>query len=337
MGLSFTIINQNDWTPYSVNGEPAERKLLENRGCWSLSTVSHVTHLDAAASVLTAGIRGRTFTEDSRIADPQISVAWVSPAAGRDGSHYGNVAFDLDWSALSKRYQAYWIGAKRYENPGKTEPFDVPVIFLTHREYPQLKAYEREARTGPWWHDAASGEHHWNADCWLEFMVDLPDGPLPPSSISRVSFADHHKAICARTRKTGDPCADLGLSASRAEAAFLAGSIIGAIRVPHALYSPAPADTGALLNLDNALRQLHTALFSRQRWRGNQRRSSEGSREHALQVLSEFWAERSAYPATLSEFASYQDAWASLEEVIVTTLRHVGWRSSVWEDMELEG
>jgi hypothetical protein len=150
----------DDWTPFRV-GKKSTRKNWTEPSCQSLSVVSHVTHIRHAVDVVRDGrVTPQLIYDKSRLNTERILVVWLSPNdwGNAGGFRYGNVAFELKWEDVIAGKRFYWVGAMNYS------PTACRILITDQDRDAQLKRYDPPAGDGPWWHDAARGEHYWHGD-----------------------------------------------------------------------------------------------------------------------------------------------------------------------------
>lgn len=203
--------SRRDWTPYSVGAWGGGGSVE----CQRLPTVSHVTHVNPALTILRDGaLRPRLIYDESRLNTERILVTWLSPNdwTNAGGFRYGNVAFDLDWSDVTDGRRFYWVGVMTYQ------PVACRILITQKDRDGELERYDPSLRNGPWWRSERTGHDYWNGKYCVEFMLEA-EVPLP--DVTRVRFVKHHATRCSIDYRT---CPECGHDAGRAAARLLAGA-----------------------------------------------------------------------------------------------------------------
>jgi hypothetical protein len=182
--------------------------------CQPLTKVYHTAHLESAHRIIIDGkIRSGLVFDESKLKTERILVAWLSPNEWIQGSRYGSISFVFDWPTLSEGHRAYWIESIHHRPKGSR-------ILLTmndHSNKPDLFIpYDPKAGGGPWWFDVASGTHYWNAEHYLEFMVEHD---IDMSDLKGLEYVEHHKRQCKISPRN---CPERGLQPWDAAGRFLA-------------------------------------------------------------------------------------------------------------------
>lgn len=180
----------DDWTPFRV-GKRSTKKNWTEPSCQLLSSVSHVTHVRQALDVLRGGqVTPQLIYDKSRLNTDRILVVWLSPNdwGNAGGFRYGNVALDLKWEDLVAGKRYYWVGAMTYK------PVACRILITDQNRDGQLKPYDPAAGDGPWWHDVTAGNHYWNGDYCLEFMLEAP---VNLDKVQSLRFVTHHPVRCS--------------------------------------------------------------------------------------------------------------------------------------------
>jgi hypothetical protein len=181
---------------------------------WPLTKVSHIAHLESAHRIILDGkIRSGLVFDKSKLNKERILVAWLSPNFWNEGFRYGSIGFVFDWPTLWKGHRAYWVESIAYG-------VEACRILLTRNDYSNkrdlLIQYDPTAGDGPWWFDEASGEHYWNAQYCLEFMVEHD---IEMSDLQGLEYVEHHKHQCSIDSRN---CPERGLQPWHAAGRFLA-------------------------------------------------------------------------------------------------------------------
>jgi hypothetical protein len=103
--------SQQDWTSYSIGKLVPEGR---STSCQRLRRVMHVTHVNAALTILRDGaLKPQLIYDESRLNTERILVNWASPNdwTNAGGFRYGNIAFVIDWPELTDGMRSYWIGS----------------------------------------------------------------------------------------------------------------------------------------------------------------------------------------------------------------------------------
>jgi hypothetical protein len=207
-------LSKESWTDYAV-GKVGARSGWFRDDCKPLTVVSHVCHVLTALDVLRVGsIQPQLIYDESRLNTKRILVVWLSPNdwAGAGGFRYGNVSFDLDWPKLIEDKRFYWVGVAEYKPKACR-------ILLTEKDRDvQLLPYRPRKGDGPWWDDRKSGEHRWNGDHCLEFMLE---GEIRLSDVKELRFVKHHPERCSMKNQG---CNDKGHDSWKGSARLLAGA-----------------------------------------------------------------------------------------------------------------
>lgn len=181
--------------------------------CRSLTTVSHVAHLETASRIIEDGrVRADLVFDESKLKKRRIRVVWLSPNdwTNAGGFRYGNIRFTFRWESLIKGKSFFWVEHMTYQP-------EACRILVTDREHmKKLEPYDPTSGDGPWWH-APDGNHYWNGNYTLEIMfesdIDLKDA-------KDVDFVRHHPNRCSIDWRT---CPFKRVSADIAGARLLAG------------------------------------------------------------------------------------------------------------------
>lgn len=244
--------SQLNWTPYQVGDT------VGGASCRRLRTVMHVTHVNAALTILRDGtLKPQLIYDESRLNTQRILVGWLSPNdwTNAGGFRYGNIAFELDWPDLVNGMRFYWVGSMPYR------PVACRILITGKNRNAELKPYAPSLRDGPWWRSETTGRHYWNGEYCLEFMLEEE---IPLHEISRLRFVEHHPHRCSV-----DParCSECGNAAGRGAARLLAGACDRRLLArSSSLWVDADAPTEALKFAWDELRG--RVGTQNQRWRG---------------------------------------------------------------------
>jgi hypothetical protein len=303
--------SRRDWTPYRIGRWSREGSV----DCQDLDIVSHVTHVNAALTILRDGaLRPRLIYDESRLNTERILVTWLSPNdwTNAGGFRYGNIAFDLDWSDITDGRRFYWVGVMQYR------PVACRILLTEEDRENELEPYDPSLRDGPWWRSARTARDYWNGEYCIEFMLEAE---VPIADVTGLRFVKHHATRCSINYRT---CPDCGHEAGRAAARVLAGACHRRLLAPTSslwLEGGTPGDA-----LTFAWQELRGRIASSPqiRWRGPVRAGSgrgaavaraamgtycEMARDDRVQLLSLFLSQDDAIEA----FASVIEDDLSLE------------------------
>lgn len=201
----------NEWEQFSV-GNPSDTPTWTEQSCTPLDIVAHVTHIDSSLSIIKSGkITSGLVFDNSKLNTDRILVVWCSPNYWYSGSRYGNVSFEFNFKKLISGKNYYWV-----------ESIDYGVkacrILVTGNEHSNLPLYDPRTKTGPWWYDQNNDKHYFNGKYCLEFMFEQD---IYLSSLSKISFTQHHPKWCANHRTNPANCPDLGLVENTAKIIWL--------------------------------------------------------------------------------------------------------------------
>ncbi len=188
-----------------------------NQACQQFESISHTSHVATALSILDREeIRPYLVFDESKLNDQRILVSWLSPNYWGVGFRYGNIRFDFDFKNLIEGKLFYWVESVAYKIPACR-------ILVTDRNHNgELAAYDPTTKEGPWWHNTANDQHYYNGKHCIEFMFECS---ISLESIRTIDFVDHHPNFCSIHRTNPDRCEELGFSASKGGAMFLARAV----------------------------------------------------------------------------------------------------------------
>lgn len=291
--------NQTDWTSFAV-GQLSSRPNWTENECQPLDVVDHVTHLSAACDIIRhSAIRAGLVYDKSQLNTKRILVNWLSPNKWHNvgGSRYGPVAFRLSWASLVRGKRYYWVGSMGYS------PTAVRILVTDRDRSRAFPRYDPTLRSGPWWHDAATGSHYWNGRYCLEVMLERD---VELSEVLCLDGVDHHKQRCNVAPRGA--CPEAGFEAADGRAHLIAALVAWGI-APTAthLFRDAHDQPSEFLCECNRI-----LLYLRERGdpvpRGNVVASSRAGRALARAVIGAFVrGDRSERRALLQMFASEND------------------------------
>lgn len=216
--------DREPWEDYTV-GAISTRAGWTNNNCYPFETISHVTHIENAISILRGGkILPQLVYDHSILNQDRILVNWLSPNFWTPGFRYGNIRFEFEFQHLVEGKRFYWIESINEYNPAALR------ILITNQDRssdPRLRPYNPAIRNGPWWQDLETGTHYRNGDYTLEFMLE---DELFVNSAKKISVVDHHPVFCCIDAAN---CSDKGIYAIRAAGIFCAGVAIHNINCEH--------------------------------------------------------------------------------------------------------
>lgn len=208
-------MSENPWQAFRV-GTPSTNEYWVNADCSKFTTVTHVTHIANALTIIPGKVINRQLiTDESKLNDRRLLVNWVSPNHWATGFRYGNVAFSLDWQTLIEGKRFYWV---------EVMPYSIKAcrILITDKDYdndPDMIPYHPKAGDGPWWWDEPNAKHWRNGNHCLEFMLEFE---ISIATCAEISFVTHHNDYCCIDRNS---CQDKGMSEQLAAYRFIAGSV----------------------------------------------------------------------------------------------------------------
>ncbi|MBL8633640.1 MAG: hypothetical protein JNM40_10480 [Myxococcales bacterium] len=181
-------MSSKPWQSFRV-GAPSSNPGWTNPNCQELRTVAHVTHLPNARRIAEDGrIRADLVFDRSKLNTERIRVVWLSPNdwTNAGGFRYGNVRFQYDWNSLIQEKRYYWVESISYG-------ISACRILVTDKDYStSLEPYDPQVGDGPWWL-SSSGQHYWNGNHCLEFMIE---GDISLTDSYNIDFVKHHVSYC---------------------------------------------------------------------------------------------------------------------------------------------
>jgi hypothetical protein len=208
------------WEAYHAG--PAGRENWEE-----FSSVSHVTHIDNAVSIIQKQEIGPQLVfDESKLNESRTQVIWASPNHWWNGYRYGNIAFDLDWKELIDGKLYFWVEAMPEYHPTACR------ILITKRKIGDqlgLTQYDPASDKGPWIYNPRSEKHYRNKNLTLEFMIEEAIGT---SEVTALSFVDHHQKMCSIDAMN---CPNRGLSARKAAELYFSFLVGRGLKLPRNL------------------------------------------------------------------------------------------------------
>jgi len=206
----------SEWVKFKV-GKLSSRKNWTEITCQPLEQIYHVTHIGAAARMVSDGlIKSGLVYDKSKLNKERIQVVWLSPNdwLGAGGSRYGSIRLSFDFDSLVHNKNYYWVESIAYH------PTAVRIL-VSDSNYSQiLTPYEPKVGDGPWWFDSNNGVHYWNGNYCLEIMYE---GDIYLKSATKIDSVKHHPRLC---NISGSNCPDCGLERELASGRFLA-TVVG--------------------------------------------------------------------------------------------------------------
>lgn len=191
----------------------------EAEDCQPLEYVDHVSHIHSSLEILRdRHLRPRLVADKSKLNSTRILVNWVSPFPWATGYRYGHICFRFKWTTLVAGMDSYWVEKISYAYPA-------PRILLTRKDHdddPLVRRYDPESDNGPWRIDPQSGQHYWNPNCTLEFLVEEP---ITLFDLHRTLFVNHSDKYCALHKSHPHSCPDFQLPSDQAGAYFIASVV----------------------------------------------------------------------------------------------------------------
>jgi hypothetical protein len=221
MNTEIAEAKKKEWERYAV---PNYQKNEWHNECRPLLSVYHVAHVETAIRILKDGhCKAGLVFDKSKLNTERILVNWLSPNEWSNGSRYGNIGFEMQFSNLIKNKKYYWVETMTAYNPTAIR------ILITDKEYVNLTPYDPIGDDGPWKYDEIEEIHYWNAKYCLEFMFE---GDIWLNEFAGLKTFTHHDNFCCIDHQT---CTDKGLVSYRAGARLIAGIIANNVKVhlPH--------------------------------------------------------------------------------------------------------
>lgn len=191
-------------------------------GCKELKSISHVTHIGQAISIMkNFQIIPSLVYDHSKLNTDRILVNWFSPNEWT-GYRYGTVRFTFDFENLVKKFSnLYWVETIEKYNPPACR------LLFTNKDYTgnnKIKIYDITEKNGPIWIDFDSGKFYWNNYITLELMfedsVKLND--------CTIDFVNHHAELCNLKNLS---CREKNISLKEVQALFLSCLISERIKI----------------------------------------------------------------------------------------------------------
>jgi len=212
---------KKEWNKFCV-GVPSSKKNFSNPDCVPFSTISHVSHIHSALSIIRKNHLSAGLVIDKSILNKErILVNWLSPNHWSDGFRYGNISFDFPIDDIFPNKNIYWIESIAYGIPACR-------ILITDKEYSSLREYDPNIGDGPWWYNKENDTHYFNGKFCVEFMYE---NNLEITDETKISFVGHHPQWCADNRNNPSNCEDLGLISSKAGSLFISKVISSSIPI----------------------------------------------------------------------------------------------------------
>ena len=106
-----------EWKQFAV-GEPSASDNWTNVDCCPFEAVSHVCHINDAFRIFEDDeVRPSLVADESKLRTTRTSVTWLSPNTWVNGSRYGNISFNFNWSELIRGKNFYWVEAITHYRP----------------------------------------------------------------------------------------------------------------------------------------------------------------------------------------------------------------------------
>ncbi|SKA33023.1 hypothetical protein SAMN04488128_103752 [Chitinophaga eiseniae] len=213
------------WNKYKIGAVPNGR--WQNEDCQSLEKVYHVAHLRNAVRIVEDGkIKQGLIYDKSKLNTSRVLVVWLSPNRWYNGSRYGNISFEFDFTELVAGKKYYWVEVMKEYTPHASR------ILITSEDFDSiLTPYDPTQGDGPWFYDTESNSHYWNGKYCLEFMFSRD---LPLDISQDVSFIDHHRTYC---NMKDHVCADQSMPKEDVNARFIAYLIAGTDAIDTRLFT----------------------------------------------------------------------------------------------------
>jgi hypothetical protein len=205
-------MGKKPWSPYAV--KKSEKADISSKKCRQMNTIQHTTHIDSAIEILKHGrITKSRIYNHSILEERKVQVAWITANYWRNGSRYGNVAFQFNTSKFMDGKNFFWAGVN--SDPKNA----ICQILVSSRDYSSyMTPYDPVVDNGPWWHDEDSNKHYFNENVVLEFMMDRD---LWLKDASGINFINHHEKMCSLYEENPSNCKHINTYADEACTEFL--------------------------------------------------------------------------------------------------------------------
>lgn len=216
-------MSNREWKKYAVGPSEKSGGSL-NVDCRFFDTISHTSHAGLAMGIIANNeIRPSLIFDKSKLNKDRILVSWLSPNSWSGvGYRYGNVQFVFPFSGLIKGKQFYWVEAIDYKIPA------CRILITDQDRSNSLDVYDPRERSGPWWHDAATGRHYFNGNHCIEFMFE---SIIPLDDLTSITFVAHHNKYCSIHPNNPSKCSEFGVGREAGGAKFLANAVISGISI----------------------------------------------------------------------------------------------------------
>ncbi len=196
-----------------ARAEWEEHRILDET---TMSEVTHTSHVETALRIVADNcIRAGIVYDKSRLNKTRYHVTWFSPNVWRRGFRYGNIAFCTDFKPIQRTFKfAYWIENASYDIPA-------PRFLLSTQEDLPLVLYNPAEDEGPWVWSKSNGYRR-EDNVTLEFLIR---SDLPLKLIKEIRFVKHHTTFCSNWKRLDGECPNLGWSAEKGGAYFMAGLV----------------------------------------------------------------------------------------------------------------
>lgn len=273
-----------EWKQFAV-GEPSAFDNRINVDCCPFETVSHVCHIHDAFRIFEDDeVRPSLVADESKLRSTRTSVTWLSPNTWVNGSRYGNISFNYNWSELIRGKNFYWVEAITHYRPAAFR-----ILITDDSPAMVLKQYAPRKFEGPLAYDKARAIWYRNGKYTGEFMFD---GALPLSACVSVTFERHHDRYCNQK----PACSRLG------EEGYKSGAMLLARLIGQHVISPQKPHLTQLF-LENKRKSKHLLPDAIRAW-GHIIKSLRVSKDEAGTVTHK-------HPAALYLASAILDRWGS--------------------------
>lgn len=185
-----------EWGAFTVGKDPAG----PGSEHWTrITSVRHSTHLTSGIRIAEDQKISAELIYDGKLATTRTKVVFFSPNHWNDGSRYGTLEFEVNWSDLLQGRNLYWVEPIR--------DYRIPVHrFLLSRKPPApgLTPYDPTVDTGPL--RRIGDDWFRTSDAASEILTD-EDVPL--SEVTSFDVTRHHEKYCSLGRSS---CLEAGHS-----------------------------------------------------------------------------------------------------------------------------
>jgi hypothetical protein len=287
-----------------------------------LQTVTHVTHIRSALSIIESGkIRAQRIVSDSELTKVCSRVVWLSPNAWAE-SVYGNVQFILDFKRLITERYCYLV-----EQPSfKTQTYR---FLITNKKHGNITLYRPTGPTDPWWQDQTTDRYLHKLGITIQFVIDRD---IKVDDLVRMEFVSHAHTNCVIS---GDRICESGKwLPQQGGARFFAAAVANAVDVSTAQHM-LMVNGRFTAHAQGALDHLYGNIKQRSSCKGTVKFEDSTAVPLARAILSEFGRGRDEDCLALASlFKSKRDLKSAIDVVLaaqigVSNLRDVAFK---WDE-----